>query len=1367
VATKLFGEPVEERPLFGVPVEEEEEQQPLFGVPVERSPVERPPVKQLEEPENEGVLQELGEGILSGAIGIPEGIAGLVANGIDLMADTNYSTNVKENAKAVRDYLGLDPAGFVGKGAEVITQFVVPGLGVAGAVSKASKLGRLARSGQSLTKGQRFALGAQQVAAATAADIVVATDGVTTIGDFFEGGPTQTNQEIGLEGREEALRQLTNSFKVGLETGALVAATPFALAGAGALISKTGDVAATAAAPVVSPVARAVQESSVVKGTKEFLDDIEATRILAPEQQNFLKNGLADSLALFRYRGFLPQAIGTERSLVSPRGEAEIKIATNTINELNKAIDDVTKGNTELTRKSLLDNLEAFLDPASKGKNTEQARQELLNNLPLNIQPIAAKMRTHIDDLSKDVMDSDLINRMKSITPIKGTTESPGDILSATIEKNLNTYLRRRYLAKIDPNYKPTDEVLKAAIKGFENDSSGTLKYLQELNKRLPNEFTVSRLGLTDDGLALKNNKVSQRQAETAAKEFLEQHRVGAAKAVDDLGRAPIERIRAGMFVDKTRMPDYQRKLLGEIRDPEEAYLSTIADLAEFKATDKFFGKIQELADNNEGIGRLFIAPGQEAPAGFKRLGDEANLTQIDGSLAKSNYGSLEGYMVPERIYKDITRAVQQDHGAMLNTLRSAYVGLIRAKGFTQYGATVLSPITQIRNVTSASLFALAQGNIGRGANLFESVGLVMDDIKKLTPEAQLKELAELQSLGVIGTQAELQEIRRLINKGTAVSSLSEGGQQVGRQFAEKISQSKGGDFLLSAGKKIKGAAGKMEDLYQGGDDIWKIYNFKFEQSKLRNALRQMGDEASTRYAQSKGFDNVDDFIKAEAADIVRNNVPNYNLAPEFIRSLRVLPVGNFIAFPYEILRTGANTVSRSFQELASEVPEIQKIGLRRLMGATTTFGIFPMALSEFAYNLTGVSEDEMKAYQRSLAAPWERNARLIPTGRDENDLPTYINYSYTNPYDMLERFVNGAANKFTETRDLGKDPATAVASAGWEALTELVSPFTEESIAFAALRDVLPLEMGGRGGATVTGAQIYNAEEPLGDRIAKGFTHVTGTILPLAATPLDVRGGELEVGRLTRSFIGATGLDEVTGISAKDRMDRERQLVGELARAFTGVTENTINPELGIKYKGYEFSDARKAASNIFNRIARRPNLTSGDQILNAYVTANESRFNVFNEFHQKIEDYRELGLSDREIKSILKKADVGGIDSLMRGRYEPLEISGPVEEEMRRNGTWSLVPRSELRSIQREQRRREFGEPEEPVTKPSAPAPAPQLFGEPVSNQPIPSTTTPSAPAPQLFGEPVSQTPSQPRNEVSPILVPDPVTRATVGSR
>jgi hypothetical protein len=64
---------------------------------------------------------ELGEGIVSGAIGIGEGVAGLGAIVADTIFDTSYGDRVTETAEAARDALGLDPEGFLGKGAEVVT----------------------------------------------------------------------------------------------------------------------------------------------------------------------------------------------------------------------------------------------------------------------------------------------------------------------------------------------------------------------------------------------------------------------------------------------------------------------------------------------------------------------------------------------------------------------------------------------------------------------------------------------------------------------------------------------------------------------------------------------------------------------------------------------------------------------------------------------------------------------------------------------------------------------------------------------------------------------------------------------------------------------------------------------------------------------------------------------------------------------------------------------------------------------------------------------------------------------------------------------------------------------------------------------
>ena len=64
---------------------------------------------------------------------------------------------------------------------------------------------------------------------------------------------------------------------------------------------------------------------------------------------------------------------------------------------------------------------------------------------------------------------------------------------------------------------------------------------------------------------------------------------------------------------------------------------------------------------------------------------------------------------------------------------------------------------------------------------------------------------------------------------------------------------------------------------------------------------------------------------------------------------------------------------------MTSGIDEVKKIGQRRLAGLTSAMVIIPGALATTAYSLTNVSRDEMKAYQRSFGATWEKNALLIP----------------------------------------------------------------------------------------------------------------------------------------------------------------------------------------------------------------------------------------------------------------------------------------------------------------------------------------------------------------------------------------------------
>ena len=73
--------------------------------------------------------------------------------------------------------------------------------------------------------------------------------------------------------------------------------------------------------------------------------------------------------------------------------------------------------------------------------------------------------------------------------------------------------------------------------------------------------------------------------------------------------------------------------------------------------------------------------------------------------------------------------------------------------------------------------------------------------------------------------------------------------------------------------------------------------------------------------------DQVEAFARAETAELTLNTVQNYQRVVPIVREgISRLPIGNFTAFPAEMIRNGTNALHRAIRELGSESPELQKI---------------------------------------------------------------------------------------------------------------------------------------------------------------------------------------------------------------------------------------------------------------------------------------------------------------------------------------------------------------------------------------------------------------------------------------------------------
>jgi hypothetical protein len=1253
--------------------------------------------------ESEGTLQELAEGLGSGVTKAVQGVAELGGIAIDSVFDTNTTRAISQAGDDVREALGLDPVGIAGTIGDVTGQFLLPGgVGVA-AVSKISKLGKLEKAIRQqgrgrvatagpmparLTAGQTAKLRAQQAGAALLVDAAVADDGVTTIGDFVDGGPTMTEKDVGLSGRLEAGRRFRNKLRLGAEAGALAAAFPYLLSTT-ALVAKPGlMLTGEVLAPVASGTRGALQKIAEATGNSaaaQYIGNMTVprtiTRRAATDPDTTISDVYEGVKARLRFRGNLTTEAAERRSAIQGFIDSQANDAAYTIRQLEKETNKIFKGADtanlqgfgELSRVEVMNSIYGFLTKDANFLNSAEVRRaairraartgeafdpnnadHLIEAIPEFARGSVLKMRQQIDDLSARIVNSDY------------GTQNVSQLVRDEITENFGKYLRRKYRVFDDPDaYFRSDEYVqnRREVIGFLQQNPNTAR---NLYNKIVSEADLGNQLATDA-------PVTQRVINDVVDTFVNRYRtrVGFLDNSETLSRTAKQKMSRDMFRQRRLEEDVLKKLLGEVTDPVEAYVRTVGDLAETVALDDFYGFLRQgrgqIIDGSR-VGGDDIIDGNVYES--LSLADRANYIE----LVDSGFGSLTSAgkeagnevrtFARKPVYNDLTRNTKQ-FSPLSNMAMSAF---LLGKGFTQKVKTVYSPITQIRNVTSAALFAAAQGNVGRGANVFESVSLVLENIRKSSPEDRAAFFRELQELGVVGTQAQLRELERTIEDGLSRLSTDEV-DQFGVNLGQKKSRGRAGQFLGSIDKRAR-------DLYQGGDDIWKIYNFDFERSKLVNAFG--GDVAAAEdFARAQGAKS----LNAYAADIVKNTVPNYERVPQFIEGLRRLPVGNFIAFPAEIVRTSFNTLNRAIDEVQMGARMIQEgraagnqalvqqgrsmrdIGKRRLNGFAATTMVAGPAVQETALYLNDLSRDTLDAL-REIAPPWSKNSTLVPTSVDKDgNITGYVDYSFTNPYDYLRRPVMGVINAINDGKELDLDASSITLNAMGQFLSEVASPFAEESIIFERLLDVTA-----RGGVTKTGNKVWNPEDTPGEVGAKSMTHIFEAFQPTIITDfasiaqVSPTTGDVEFfvpGRLGAALLGPEGLDKRGNV---------RQLEEEILRYFTGIGEQKVTPESSFRYRTYAHNESAVQAQRNFNRQLRAFGRTVEDPsvIIENYRQENERKFKVYNRGFKLIENMKKLGMDEREIRRAAKEFGFSGYKKILAGRFDPVNIDSDIMNDI-----------------------------------------------------------------------------------------------------
>jgi hypothetical protein len=674
-------------------------------------------------------------------------------------------------------------------------------------------------------------------------------------------------------------------------------------------------------------------------------------------------------------------------------------------------------------------------------------------------------------------------------------------------------------------------------------------------------------------------------------------------------------------------LPEVIQKLLGKGDNLRSSVAMTTAEMMSQVYTKRAYDNLSKVLQNS---GQLVKTEAQAMKfPGYEQIQKIPGLGVLSSDI-QGLYAS-----------KELANALKNTRGPLDKLIEaSIYRHILQFKVLTQMGKTVFSPQTQVRNVYSAGFFPFARGHIGGNSSVSDSFKIVLEDIfpaGRIKKEKLFDFIEKEISLGTMDENIISSELGAVLNdiKGGAINTLDE---------------------LFEAFTK-KPLVRDATRLYAGGDSIWKIYGRQYVKSQMTDILPT--SKAALEYANHMGLKigpvntmtgaklTLDNILDEISAHEIRNVYPTYSKVPPAIQSIRKLPLGNFVAFPAEILRTATRIMDFNLKQMAHSNPRIRQMGLKGAISTPLAFGGVGLAATALSQALTGTSPEQWQAYQRSFAADWDRNANLVAfTGFDKGKAKAF-NFSYFSPYDFLQKPLNAVLQKAADQNLNEQDTSEFVLNmmlAPDGPLMEMLRPFISEQLGLEALLDVQPggILLGGRGGVTADGVRIYSESDDIGDKIQKSFLHLLNAVEPgLVST-------------FQKFEKGAT--DDVT------KGGQPVNLKDELIALLSGVRIINIDILKSMEYKTGEFNRLMRAIDDT-EKIYSPENYNSRgpEVILKEYNQMQLEGYRIQQDFYKMIVDAKTIGLSTFDIRKKLKAQGLGSkmINNLMNGTFTPINYS------------------------------------------------------------------------------------------------------------
>jgi hypothetical protein len=1334
------------------------------------------PVEEEQEESDQSVIGSIARGAGAGFVDIAQGIAELGASGLTAagVLDGEEQQNTTKFFEDAKTAMGLTPERTAGKIVETIVNYGAPGIGVFSWVSKADKARRALKAGTKIPDPRSWfgksaaAFGKSGAGAATTtragraalttmgtgvADVFVSPSTNTTLADSWDAMPEglQTEAEANLTGKDLAAVRLRNKFRLGIEGAAFNLAGEIILPVAGATIKGIGSSEISGIPLLARGISAGFDGLGRLAGKSNFL------------KKNFTANGMApEEVAV---------AVRTAQGISEGEEAAASKLISQYDGALKKAIrfQNLPGRGKAATQKAYNDTMDFMTGQTNTNGELVMPDATFIKLYGPKVKVSVDNMRNKITDLTKEFETS--------VRAAPNLTKKQADDLILEFDTNQGVYLRRLYemnlnpdkFSGIDPKTLPQFKTAVqqiADIKQKQNPAMDTQTAYQQAEQHVLSMFNKDSIeGGIDSAITAKNKL-----------QFVGK---GANEVV---GRTSLFKLSSGMLESRSEylsQAPMLREMMGEIRNPKEAFLRTVDDMSNTIASQRLFDDIsnnsKSLIQGNEGRAMSYAEGAAKINAGGRPFVVDGNgLTDpmikdlVDNGYVKAGeiptnkidpfggkFGSLTGNYVASEIFNSLTTP-----GRSSSWVQEALSVSLQLKGASQMTKTVLNPLSQVRNFLSNVFVVGANGLLGRNMGIFESGGVLMANA--LDSPEQFRLLKAMRDEGAIGQNIQLNEMRALFQEQTELGVSS--------------ALVKGGAALRKT-KGVGTAIKFMEKTYQLGDDYWKVVGALGETARYGAAMRKAGldidnlDDAMQQALKNSGLAQRTssiagtDFGNMLATDLIKQTMPTYSMVPEAIKALRRIPVmGNFISFPAEIIRTTGNILNRSVKELSFKADDafieqlmrskniskeiatqqanafarqVRGIGAERLSGYVAMATVAPMGIRDASHTMLGVTEAEEDLLQKA-APPWSLGNTLMYITKPDEDLNAEaVDLSYMLPYEFMYAPARAALQIYQEKGELNANEANQIASGAFAAFKKFAEPFASESLGAERLLDVTI-----RDGKTQTGAEIYESGELLGDRLQKSLVHVAGAFMPGAIEQFTtVKGGEFKQGRSTRAL---------TGTPSKSGDDYS--VAEEAGTMLTGLRPMKVNIGRTLGYNGGAYAADRSSSTQIFTKVADDNDATVED-ITDAYVQANEAKRSHQARLKIKIDAALAAGMTKGQVRQAFKDTGVTSkeLNNIFRNRYDPIKISRALLREVSRevnvkkeSRILSRVPTQEVNAIRRSLINTEIIAGEKPVepnyVPPQSLGPVnPSDYVPPQSLGPVNTVTTPTQPT-ESFVAPVT---------------------------